>query len=156
MTDGQSAVSGGPTEVDRLRSGLLAIPGRVIAIGRKASLAFLDKPDGGCQSGPMSRLLNDEEITKELGNLPAWRRDGKTLVASYDSPDFPAAVQLIEAAGDEAEKMSHHPDIDLRWKVTTWRLSTHSEGGLTQLDIVLAHRISAAATRLEAVSKEPQ
>jgi 4a-hydroxytetrahydrobiopterin dehydratase len=52
--------------------------------------------------------------------------------------------------------MSHHPDIDLRWKVTTWRLSTHSEGGLTQLDIVLAHRISAAATRLEAVSKEPQ
>jgi len=104
----------------------------------------------------MSRLLSDEEITKELGNLPGWRRDGNSLVASYDSPDFPAAVQLIVHAGDEAEKMSHHPDVDLRWKATHWRLSSHSEGGLTQLDIVLAHRISAAATRLEAVSKEPQ
>ena len=39
--------------------------------------------------------------------------------------------------------MDHHPDIDLRWKVTHWRLSTHSAGGLTQLDIELAHRIAA-------------
>jgi 4a-hydroxytetrahydrobiopterin dehydratase len=100
----------------------------------------------------MSRLLNDEEISRQLGSLPGWRRDGESLVASYDAPDFPGAVQLIVQAGDEAEQMGHHPDIDLRWKVTSWRLSTHSEGGLTQLDIELAHRIAAAAARLGAVS----
>jgi len=101
----------------------------------------------------MSRLLTDEEISRQLGTLPGWRRDGESLVASYDAPDFPAAVQLIVQAGDEAEQMGHHPDIDLRWKVTRWRLSTHSEGGLTQLDIELAHRISAAAAGLGAVTK---
>ena len=69
--------------------------------------------------------------------------DGESIVASYDAPDFPTAVRLIVAAGDEAEQMGHHPDVDLRWKVTHWRLSTHSQGGLTQLDIELAHRISA-------------
>lgn len=102
----------------------------------------------------MSRLLSDEEITRALGDLPGWRRDGVSLVASYDAPDFPAAVRLIVEAGDEAEQMGHHPDVDLRWKVTHWRLSTHSEGGLTQLDIELAHRISQAAARLGAAAKE--
>jgi 4a-hydroxytetrahydrobiopterin dehydratase len=98
----------------------------------------------------MSRLSSDQEITRALESLPGWRRDGGTLVASYDAPSFPTAVQLIVIAGDEAELMGHHPDVDLRWKVTHWRLSTHSAGGLTQLDIELAHRVSAAATRLGA------
>ena len=103
----------------------------------------------------MSRLSTDEEITRQLGSLPGWQRDGDSLVASYDAPDFPAAVQLIVAAGDEAEQMGHHPDVDLRWKVTHWRLSTHSARGVTQLDIELAHRISEAATRLGATTVEP-
>lgn len=103
----------------------------------------------------MSRLLTDEEITRALGDLPGWRRDGERLVASYDAPDFLTAVRLIVEAGDEAEQMNHHPDIDLRWKVTHWGLSTHSAGGLTQLDIELAHQISRAADRLGAVTKEP-
>jgi len=102
----------------------------------------------------MSRLLSDEEITRQLGDLQGWQRDGESIVASYDAPDFPTAVRLIAAAGDDAEQMGHHPDVDLRWKVTHWRLSTHSQGGLTQLDIELAHRISAAAARLGAVTKE--
>lgn len=99
----------------------------------------------------MSRLLTDQEITRQVSDLQGWRRDGKSLVASYKAPDFPSAVQLIVDAGEEAEQMGHHPDVDLRWRVTHWRLSTHSEGGLTQLDFELAHRISQAATRRGAV-----
>ncbi|MHB1475030.1 MAG: 4a-hydroxytetrahydrobiopterin dehydratase [Dermatophilaceae bacterium] len=101
----------------------------------------------------MSRLLSNEEITRQLGDLPGWRREPESLVASYDAPDYPTAIQLIVEAGDEAEQMQHHPDVDLRWKVTHWRLSTHSAGGLTQLDIELAHRISQTATRLNATAK---
>ena len=101
----------------------------------------------------MSTLLTDEEIDHLLGDLPGWRRDGETLVASYDAPDFPTAVQLIVEVGLEAEQMQHHPDVDLRWKVTHWRLSTHSAGGLTQLDFELAQRVSQAAAHLGAVTK---
>jgi 4a-hydroxytetrahydrobiopterin dehydratase len=101
----------------------------------------------------MSRLLTDEEIERQLRDLPGWKRDSESLVASYDAPDFLTAVQLIVGAGDEAEQMNHHPDVDLRWRVTHWRLSTHSAGGLTQLDIELAHRISQIAARLNATAK---
>jgi len=76
----------------------------------------------------MSTLLTDEEIDRQLDDLPGWRRDGNSLITSYDAPDFPSSVQLIVEAGLAAEQMNHHPDVDLRWKVTRWRLSTHSAG----------------------------
>jgi len=100
----------------------------------------------------MARLLSDEEVTRQVADLDGWRREGDTLVTAYTSPDFPAAIALVSAAADAAEQMQHHPDIDIRWTTTRWSLSTHSEGGLTQLDIELAHRIAGAARRSGAVT----
>lgn len=93
----------------------------------------------------MSRLLTDDEVTTQLEGLPGWRRQGDAVVATIEAPDFPAAIRLVVAAADEAEQMNHHPDIDIRWRTTSWLLTTHDAGGLTQLDIELAHRISEAA-----------
>ena len=101
----------------------------------------------------MARLLNDDEITRQLRDLPGWTRDGDTIRASYEAADFPAAIRLVDEVAAEAEQMDHHPDIDIRWRTTTWSLSTHSEGGLTQLDIELAHRIAEAARRLGATTR---
>ena len=53
-------------------------------------------------------------------------------------------MQEVAAA---AETMDHHPDIDIRWRTVAFALSTHSEGGLTQLDVELAHQISQEAAR---------
>ncbi len=49
------------------------------------------------------------------------------------------------AVGALAEEMDHHPDIDIRWNTVTLRLTTHSEGGLTRLDLELARRIDAVS-----------
>lgn len=93
----------------------------------------------------MSRLLTDEEIVRQLGDLPGWSRDGDALAASIQAPDFPAAITLVDAVAGEAERLNHHPDIDIRWRTTHWRLSTHDAGGITQLDIELAHHIAECA-----------
>jgi 4a-hydroxytetrahydrobiopterin dehydratase len=114
---------------------------------------LLDKPFERGHGVGMSRLLTDEEVSRQLTELAGWRRDGDAITVSYDAPDFPSAVRLIVAAADEAEQMDHHPDVDLRWKVTHWRLSTHSAGGLTQRDIELAHRIAQAAALIGARAK---
>jgi 4a-hydroxytetrahydrobiopterin dehydratase len=96
----------------------------------------------------MTRLLDDEEVQRQLATLPGWSRDGDSIVARLEAPDFRTGIRLVDGVADAAEQMDHHPDIDIRWRTTTYRLSTHSEGGLTQLDIELAHRISEAAARL--------
>ena len=54
----------------------------------------------------------------------------------------------MSAVAADAEAMDHHPDIDIRWRKVTFALSTHSEGGLTQLDIELATQIDRLAEEL--------
>jgi 4a-hydroxytetrahydrobiopterin dehydratase len=91
----------------------------------------------------MPRLLTSEEIGRQLEKLPGWVLvEEKSISTSYELADFAAALAFVNQVGAEAEEMNHHPDIDIRWNKVTLVLSTHSEGGLTQLDVELAHRIA--------------
>ncbi len=95
----------------------------------------------------MSRLLDTEEISRQLQDLPGWELVNNSLRRSFDFPEFLAGIRCVRDVAGDAEAMSHHPDIDIRWRTVTFTLSTHSEGGVTQLDIELAHQIDVAATR---------
>lgn len=95
----------------------------------------------------MSRQLTDEEIERQLAGLAPWSRDGDAIVATIEAPDFPAAIRIVDEVAEVAEEMNHHPDIDIRWRTTTYLLTTHDAGGLTQLDIEQAHRITEIARR---------
>ena len=89
----------------------------------------------------MVRQLTDEEIGRQLGDLPDWTREGDAIVATLTAPDFPAAIALVRDAADEAEQMNHHPDIDIRWRTLNLTLSTHSAGRVTDKDVTLAREI---------------
>ncbi len=90
----------------------------------------------------MSRLLDDGEISRQLADLPGWEREGQQISRKLKAPDFPTAIRIVDEVAVEAEQMNHHPDIDIRWRNLTIVLSTHDAGGITQLDVELAHRIS--------------
>jgi 4a-hydroxytetrahydrobiopterin dehydratase len=96
----------------------------------------------------MSPLLTDSEVSQQLARLPSWSRadgDEPAITATYELTDFVSALDFVNRVGHEAEQMNHHPDIDIRWNKVTLVLSTHSEGGLTNNDFELAHRISEVA-----------
>ncbi len=98
----------------------------------------------------MSRLLNSEELARQVADLPGWRIAGQSLSRSYKFTDFPSAITAVDQIAVEAETMNHHPDIDIRWRNLLITLSTHSEGGITQLDIEFAHQIERIAGALGA------
>ncbi len=97
----------------------------------------------------MAELLDDAAVTEALQSLPGWSRDGDALVRTAKLPSFPAAIQTVDLVADIAESRDHHPDIDIRWRNLTFRLSTHSAGGITDLDVTLAAAISGV---IESVS----
>jgi 4a-hydroxytetrahydrobiopterin dehydratase len=101
------------------------------------------------------RLLDAEEVERQLRAIPGWRREPQSLRAAYLAPDFATAARLVAELAAEAEAMDHHPDVDLRWRTVALRCSTHSAGGITQLDVELAHRAHEWAGRLGAVAVEP-
>lgn len=91
----------------------------------------------------MPTPLTTAETTAALAALPGWTSDGPSLVRTAELPSFPAAIAVVTRVGDVAEAMDHHPDIDIRWRTLTFRCATHSEGGVTELDVRLATAISA-------------
>lgn len=90
----------------------------------------------------MAELLDDDAIASALDKLPGWERDGDALVRTARLPTFPVAVAVVDRVAEVAEERDHHPDIDIRWRTLTFRCSTHSLGGITDLDVALAASIS--------------
>lgn len=93
----------------------------------------------------MPRLLDGDELGRQLADLPGWSGDPAGIERAVKAPDFLTGVRIVSEVAEIAEQMDHHPDIDIRWRTIRFGLSTHSAGGVTQLDVELAHRISAVA-----------
>ena len=98
----------------------------------------------------MARLLDSGELARQLTDLPGWSGDTAGISRTVQAPDFSTGVHIVVAVGEAAEQLDHHPDIDIRWRELRFALSTHSAGGVTQLDIELAHRISEIAREHDA------
>lgn len=88
------------------------------------------------------------ELSPLLAQLdPAWRvRAGPELVRRFSSPEYPRLVALLARIGELAQEQDHHPELELAWGRLDVALSTHSIGGLSKNDFILAARID----RLEA------
>ncbi len=89
--------------------------------------------------------LSDIEIQRALSALPGWSRKGEVLCKRYHFATFPAGIAFIARVADVAERLQHHPDIDIRYTQVLFLLSTHDAGGITQKDLELAQQIEALA-----------
>jgi 4a-hydroxytetrahydrobiopterin dehydratase len=92
------------------------------------------------------KVLDETTVDGALAQGMGWRRDGAELVKVHQGRTFADALAYVNAVGALAEAMDHHPDIDIRWNKVTLRLSTHSEGGITEADLELGRRIDAVAS----------
>ncbi len=69
--------------------------------------------------------------------------DDHHLEASFSFPDFAAALEFTNRVGALAEAEDHHPEILLAWGKVTVRVWTHTVGGVSPNDFILAARIDA-------------
>jgi 4a-hydroxytetrahydrobiopterin dehydratase len=93
----------------------------------------------------MAELLSDEQVDSALTTLNGWTREGDAIRRDVTAPTFADGIALVAQVGAVADERDHHPDIDIRWTTLTFRLSTHSEGGITTNDIGLAAEIDRLA-----------
>ena len=79
-------------------------------------------------------------------SIPSWTLRGDELRLERQLEDFQAALDWIAAVGAVAEAHDHHPDIHLTgWNRVELVLSTHSIGGLSANDFVVARAIDTLA-----------
>ena len=83
--------------------------------------------------------LGDDQLHAALVALPGWGVVEGMLVKAFTFDEgFIRGIRFVDAVAEAAEAADHHPDIDIRWTTVTIRLVTHSEGGITELDLTLA------------------
>ena len=89
----------------------------------------------------MADLLTAQDIKNWLKKLPEWDLEKKAIERTFEFDDFSQAIEFVNGVAEIAEEDDHHPDIDIRYNKVRLALSTHSEGGLTDLDFELAEKI---------------
>lgn len=85
--------------------------------------------------------LQTGAIRDALLTIPGWRKRGAVIVCERQFEDFKAAMEFVQGVGRLAERVQHHPDIDIRWNRVRLALTTHDAGGLSAKDFELARRI---------------
>ena len=92
-------------------------------------------------------LLTEEQVAAAIHTLEGWKVEGLELVKTYRFTSYLAGIDFVSRLGHAAEAMDHHPELLVGWRKVTMRVSTHSAGGLTELDVALAcdaDRLAAA------------
>jgi len=95
----------------------------------------------------MAELLKPEAVQVLLEEVSGWQLSDNSIERTLTFEGFPAAIEFVVRLARDAEEMDHHPDIDIRWNKVKLVLSTHSAGGLTDLDFLLARKIDKLNTK---------
>ena len=93
----------------------------------------------------MRQKLSDLEIQRALGGLNGWSRRGDALTKAFTFTRFADGIAFVDRVAIAADRMNHHPDIDIRYTKVVISLSTHDAGGITDNDIKLAQEIDSLA-----------
>jgi 4a-hydroxytetrahydrobiopterin dehydratase len=93
----------------------------------------------------MGALIAKADINTMMKRVPEWETDKQSIERTFEFDDFNQAIDFVNAVAEIADEEDHHPDIDIRWNRVRLILSTHSEGGLTDLDFRLAEKLDTLA-----------
>ena len=89
-----------------------------------------------------------DELAQLTGELPGWQvlNDGMDkLVRDYTFGTFMDALDFVDKVGAMAEEHGHHPQITFSWGAATVRWWSHSLGGVTRNDFIMAAKTDAVA-----------
>ena len=96
----------------------------------------------------MPDLLTNDALAEVLADLDGWSlvEDGTAIEAEFSFKGFNPAFGFMTRVALAAERQNHHPEWSNVYNRVTIRWTTHSEGGVTELDVKLARACSRFAT----------
>ena len=111
--------------------------------GLSNGVSLLEKKCVPCEGGTMP--LTIQEAGKFMNEVNGWTlsSDARRITKEFAFKDFAQALAFANKVGAIAEDEGHHPDLVVKWGKVVVELSTHSIGGLSENDFILAAKIDA-------------
>jgi 4a-hydroxytetrahydrobiopterin dehydratase len=89
--------------------------------------------------------LDPAEVQVALRQLDGWELRDAKLHREFRFADFAAAFGFMSAVAVVAAEMDHHPEWSNVYSRVVVDLVTHDAGGVTELDLRMAGRMSELA-----------
>jgi 4a-hydroxytetrahydrobiopterin dehydratase len=115
------------------------------ATEKAARFGIAKRISGVTRCAVMADLIKTADLKDRMKKIPEWELEKKHVERTFEFDDFADAIDFVNAVAEVADEEEHHPDIDIRYNKVRLVLSTHSKGGLTELDFGLAERIDTLA-----------
>jgi 4a-hydroxytetrahydrobiopterin dehydratase len=91
--------------------------------------------------------LTADEVTARLAERPGWSGDTNQIEKTFQV-DYDTAIRIVTEVGKVAIEIEHRPDIDIRWGLLRFVVTTHTANDqVTALDFLLVDRIESIKTR---------
>lgn len=93
--------------------------------------------------------LDPAALREGLATLDGWALadDGTSIGKRFGFKNFSEAFAFMTRVALAAETLDHHPEWSNVYNKVDIRLTTHSAGGLTELDLKLARTIDGFAAK---------
>jgi 4a-hydroxytetrahydrobiopterin dehydratase len=85
--------------------------------------------------------LSSAEIDKLAQEVPDWSLKDRSVERAFQFEDFDEAMDFVDSVADLAAEQDHHPDILISYNRVRLTLSTHTVGGLSRNDFIMAAKI---------------
>lgn len=89
--------------------------------------------------------LPKEEVERRLRELEGWKLGEDEIFKWYRFDGYPSAVAFLERTVEPAERMNHHPDVEVHERRVRVALHTWSAEAITGKDFALAAEIERLA-----------
>jgi 4a-hydroxytetrahydrobiopterin dehydratase len=84
------------------------------------------------------QLLSDAEIRHRLLSRSGWDYHKGAIHRCYETDGWRGSMLVANAIAFICESTNHHANLAITWPAVDVTLSTHSAGGVTELDFEVA------------------
>jgi 4a-hydroxytetrahydrobiopterin dehydratase len=91
----------------------------------------------------MATVLEDSDRETALATLDGWHGDREAISRTLHVGGVAEMDEFLAKLEQIAREMNHDPDTEISDGDLTIVMSTHSAGGVTELDIEYARRVDA-------------
>lgn len=85
--------------------------------------------------------MEKDEVAKHLQELDGWELEDIKIRKTFKFDDFAGSMAFVSKLAAVAEEQGHHPDMAIHYNKVEITLWTHSIGGLSINDFILAAKI---------------
>ncbi|MFT6030961.1 MAG: 4a-hydroxytetrahydrobiopterin dehydratase [Brevundimonas sp.] len=94
-------------------------------------------------------ILSNKQLNEYLEDLNGWSVVNEKLSKTFKFSNFIQAFGFMTQVAITSEAMDHHPEWSNVYNRVEINLVTHSEGGITKLDIELAMKVDSISSSIK-------